>query len=1139
MSAGKFYNAIFFLAVFIFVILLFYRFSIQNSQRIQEQNLVYAEDSARQTAVRLNDTFRHSQFLIERYAHFLSYFMEKKHFNAEFLADLERNSPFNTVRFSNKYGICTTSSGQVLNVADAEFFKSGMKGESGVSVQLDSKIYHETILGFYAPIIEEKNVIGVLRGAYLAGSYLRQLLKTDYFGQSADVFLCLPDGTIISSSSEKEYSGNVFECIIENGMVDRSALERIEELYKSGKDGAIANDSGQTIDNVCIMHLPSYPYFLVQSFPDGVTSKMIDNANMAGMQLELFLLLLSACVAAWLVMKAKFQKAALERENRIYGTVMQGISSIFNSQYHICNLENSTVFPISAHDLKKYKGLPEDENYQNILMENSVNIVPKKAQKEFQEFFQPENLTRLLSRSNITLFECHLKEKNRDVWENRIASCISRNEDGKPLKVLLLRQDVTEMKERELEAKKRLIIADRKEKQYRQAATANAMCVYEFNIAEDLILGDIEAKIDGETFSLLSLCNLKAPCQATRFFNCWKNFVLPESLQEYARIANLEYLKECFANGRTEVDVDYWCQLQERELCLRQSFYLTRDKGNLEDKGDLVGLCIIRDITEMALNQRKQTQILQDALAQAKHANEAKTTFLSNMSHDIRTPMNAIIGFATIAVSHLDNREQVKDCLQKVLSSSNHLLCLINDILDMSRIESGKMQLNIRECNISDLMHNLVNIIQPQVKAKKLHLFMDTGDVANEDVYADPLKLNQIFINLLGNAVKYTPAGGTIHFSIAQEKIFRHGYARYVFIVQDNGVGMSQEFVKHIFEPFERESTTTISGIQGTGLGMAITKNIIEMMEGEIEVESEPGEGSTFRVALNLKLQDAPQDEVKIEQLSNLRALVVDDDYHVCDSVSKMLGHLGMRPEWTTSGREAAYRTQIAKNDGDPFHTFIIDWQMPDLNGVETTRRIRKIVGNDIPIIILTAYEWTDIEEEAREAGVTAFCAKPLFMSDLKNAMLANHNLIKKEEKTEATPENFKGKRVLLVDDLEMNREVAQFILEESGFQVEVAPDGTDAVEMVKNSAENYYDVILMDVQMPTMNGYEATRVIRTLDRRDVKTLPIIAMTANALEDDREAALKSGMNAHISKPIDIAKFFEVLHNFVMGDSPKK
>ena len=518
---------------------------------------------------------------------------------------------------------------------------------------------------------------------------------------------------------------------------------------------------------------------------------------------------------------------------------------------------------------------------------------------------------------------------------------------------------------------------------------------------------------------------------------------------------------------------------------------------------------------------------------QAQRANQAKTTFLSNMSHDIRTPMNAIIGFAAIAASHIDNKDQVQDCLQKVLASSNHLLSLINDILDMSRIESGKVQIKEQECNISELTHNLVNIIQPQVKAKQLELFIDTFNVSNEEIIADPLKLSQVFVNLLSNAVKYTPAGGTVSFRIEQQAAFRRGRGDYVFTVKDNGIGMAPDFVEHIFEPFEREATTTRSGIQGTGLGMAITKNIVDMMGGTITVRSEKGRGSEFRVELSLKLQDGEGNTARIKELEGLRAIVVDDDCDSCESVARMLKQIGMRAEWTTSGREAVYRAKSAHNEGDSYHTYIIDWQMPELSGIETCRRIRAAIGQEAPIIILTAYDWTEIEEEAKEAGITVFCAKPLFMSDLKSALLAANHLAEQEEAGASWADtDFTGKRVLLVEDNELNREIAQAILEETGFTVETAPDGTDAVDMVRRAEEGWYDAVLMDVQMPVMDGYEATRTIRALPRKDVRDLPIIAMTANAMEEDKETALKNGMNAHIAKPLDIELFLSILRKYL-------
>ena len=810
---------------------------------------------------------------------------------------------------------------------------------------------------------------------------------------------------------------------------------------------------------------------------------------------------------------------------------MKGLNTLFSSKYLTVDLETGIYSYTAGVKLSDNQAMREGA-YSDIVENHSKEIIGEEAQENFRQTLEAESMVKNLADQDTFTYECHVMRDGQEEWEQMTVVCIERKEK-RAVKMLYLRQNITEMKQREQRRKEEMAIMNRKEMQYRIAITSNAFSSFEFNLTQDLIEQDIiRENAAGEQISLLARVGLQAPCKASECFESWKQFILPESLADYSDVVNVENLRRCFEKGEVEIDVDYWAVVEDdgRQICMRQTFIMTQD----DMSGDVITMVVSRDITEQVIRQKEQTEALQDALMHARQANEAKTTFLSNMSHDIRTPMNAIIGFATIAASRIDNRDQVKECLQKVLASSNHLLSLINDILDMSRIESGKMQIHEQECNISELMHNLVNIIQPQVKAKQLELFIDTFEVTNEDVITDPLKLNQIFINLMSNAVKYTPAGGMITFRIMQHTTFKHGYGDYEFIIRDNGIGMSEEFVKHIFEPFERESTTTRSGIQGTGLGMAITKNIVEMMNGTVTVESKVGEGSTFVVNLSLKLQDVEKNAEQIKELEGLRALVVDDDFNICDSVTKMLKTIGMRAEWTTSGKEAAYRARSARDEGDSYHTYIIDWQMPETSGVETARKIRSAVGDESPIIILTAYDWTDIEEEAKAAGITAFCAKPLFMSDLKSALLSANNMGARDDSEEAVwqSKNFGGKRVLLVEDIEMNREIAEVILTESGFKVESAPDGTDAVDMVTKSEENYYDVVLMDVQMPIMNGYEATRTIRSLPREDVKTLPIIAMTANALEEDKEAALKSGMNDHIAKPIDIELLMEVLSKYI-------
>ena len=524
----------------------------------------------------------------------------------------------------------------------------------------------------------------------------------------------------------------------------------------------------------------------------------------------------------------------------------------------------------------------------------------------------------------------------------------------------------------------------------------------------------------------------------------------------------------------------------------------------------------------------EQNRKLEIALQHEGAANRAKREFLFNMSHDIRTPMNAIIGFTSLAATHIDNKEQVLDYLKKISTSSQHLLSLINDVLDMSRIESGKVKIEEKAVHLPDLVHDVRSIIQPDVSAKRLSLFIDTMDVENEDIITDPLRLNQILLNILSNAIKFTPTGGTISIRISQKNGAPKGRGCYEFRIKDNGIGMSEAFQKHIFEAFSREESSTVSGIQGTGLGMSITKNIVDMMGGTIAIESEPGKGSEFIVDLCFALSGQRVEPKQFPQLEGLRALVADDDTDTCLSVSTMLSKIGMRPEWTISGREAVIRTRYAMEQGDEFSVYIIDWLIPDMNGIEVVRQIRRVIGKSCPIIILTAYDWTDIEEEARAAGVTAFCEKPLFLSELRRVLAEPYGAEPAHKPSQPDASELKGKKLLLVEDNALNRELALEILKEAGFAVDTAEDGEIAVQKMKQAAPGQYDLILMDIQMPKMDGYEATRQIRALPDAAKAGIPIFAMTANAFEEDRQNALKAGMDGHIAKPLDIPHLLQVL-----------
>ena len=529
--------------------------------------------------------------------------------------------------------------------------------------------------------------------------------------------------------------------------------------------------------------------------------------------------------------------------------------------------------------------------------------------------------------------------------------------------------------------------------------------------------------------------------------------------------------------------------------------------------------------------EKKQDQ-LEDALQMAQSASRAKTTFLSNMSHDIRTPMNAIIGFTGLAASHIDDPEHVREYLKTIAESSEHLLSLINDVLDMSRIESGKMVLNEKPESLADILHALRDIVQADIQAKHLNFLIDTVDVRNEHVLCDKTRLNQVLFNLVSNAIKYTQAGGTISLRISQKAVTESGYASFEFRCKDNGIGIDEQFAKIIFEPFTREENSTVSGIQGTGLGMAIAKNIVEMMGGRISVTSKKGEGSEFVVSVDFKIADQKPADSAIPELKGLRGLVVDDDINACQSIADMLRDIGMHSEWCVSGREAIVRTEESLRHGDRFKVYIIDWLMPDMNGIETVRRIRKIVGNDAPIIILTAYDWVDIEDEARKAGVTDFIEKPLFPSDLHRVLLHACGKVTPDGAGKDVPVlSMKGKKVLMVDDSELNLKVGVLLLRGQGMVVDTAPNGQVAVDMIREKGTDAYDFVIMDVLMPVMDGYEATGRIRKLPGGD--KLKIIAFSANAFEEDKEKSLKAGMDGHIAKPMKIDEFMKELQRLAV------
>ena len=525
---------------------------------------------------------------------------------------------------------------------------------------------------------------------------------------------------------------------------------------------------------------------------------------------------------------------------------------------------------------------------------------------------------------------------------------------------------------------------------------------------------------------------------------------------------------------------------------------------------------------------RRQLAEVERAQREAERANRAKSEFLSNMSHDIRTPMNAIVGMTAIAAANLDNREQVASCLRKISLSSKHLLGLINDVLDMSKIESGKLTLNVDMVCLRETAESIVSIIQPQVKAKKQRFDIFIQNIRRENIYCDGVRLNQVLLNLLSNAMKFTPEEGSITMTVSQKDSPRDGnFVRTHFIVQDTGIGMSEEFQKKIFASFAREDSARVQRTEGTGLGMAITKYIVDEMGGTITVSSQRDKGSCFHVTLDL---EAAPDDMEGLRLPPWDMLLVDDDEQLCRTAADSLEEIGVRAQWALGGEEAIRMARERCRQGRDYHVILLDWKLPGMDGIETARRLRQTVGDRVPILLISAYDWSDIEDEAREAGISGFLAKPLFKSTLYRGLLrfTDAGEAPAPEPSQEAAQDFSGVRVLLAEDNELNWEIANELLSARGFVLDWAENGQQCLEKFRASRPGDYQVILMDLRMPVMNGYEATRAIRALDRPDAGTIPIIAMTADAFSEDVHKCLECGMNAHIAKPLDMRELLRLL-----------
>ena len=529
---------------------------------------------------------------------------------------------------------------------------------------------------------------------------------------------------------------------------------------------------------------------------------------------------------------------------------------------------------------------------------------------------------------------------------------------------------------------------------------------------------------------------------------------------------------------------------------------------------------------------KQQMLELDKARKEAIRASRAKSEFLSNMSHDIRTPMNAIVGMTAIATANINDMQQVQNCLRKISLSGQHLLGLINDVLDMSKIESGKLTLSMEQLSLREVMDGIVGIVQPQVRAKNQQFDVFIHDITTENVCCDSVRLNQVLLNILGNAVKFTPEEGEIHVAMYEEPSEKgENFIRIHFHITDTGIGMTREFKEHIFESFVREDNMRVHKTEGSGLGMAITKYIVDAMGGIIEVDSEPGQGTEFRVILDLKKAEVPEIDMV---LPPWRMLVVDDDRQLCESTAASLRSIGVQADWTLDAESAIKLVDGRRERQDDYQIILLDWKLPGMDGITAAREIRRRYGHDFPILLISAYDWSEIEEEAKAAGITGFIAKPLFKSTLFYGLKPYiiPSAPEEQEEQEADTQKLTGWRVLLAEDNELNWEIAEELLTAEGLELDWAENGQICVEKFQAAQPGYYDGILMDLRMPVMTGYEAARAIRALDRPDAKTIPIIAMTADAFAEDVKKCLDAGMNAHVSKPIDVREVCRQLLKFM-------
>ncbi len=968
--------------VIFLIIFAFFLFTRANEQRIMKQNMEYIQDSTIQIAQQIDLLFSDGYNNIRILSSFLSQSLDKPEVDIKHVRRLTQDSGFDFIEFADKDGWDHNITGGVSDARDRKYYLNGMRGNTGLEVIFDSRATHETLLMFYSPVTFEGEIIGVLIGVYQADNKMADLLKATYFGEDARLYLCNPEGKLVASNQPVNTKAEIkFTDLVKD---DKDLVKSINQTLQNGKNLKFTLKNRKS--SGCMTKLNDAGWFLIQIFPEAANVTMVHDANTAGIMLEIMLLLIFSIVLVMLIhfyRKERLNIVQLAEERGDYkNAVLAEAIIIFEA-----NLTKNQIWEgiwknkdgerMSVEDLLgivlpcdydtyilKWANTYVDENDRELFLENTNRLY---LNEQFEQ-----------GKSEIT-FEYYAKSLEGETIFVRRSTYLSKDKKTGDVIAYNNVKDITEQKQKENQMH-----------QYEQMLVMTASGMY-----------DGAWQVDLSDFSTVYLSfedNHITPRNKAKW-NIWldkqEEYVHPKDIERVKEILGEESLLKMPVGGNIRCD---FRSKRKNQNGLYKAYSTNAFK--VERDGKLYVNLVTMDNTASVENEMKQKAMIEDALLREESASKAKTRFLSNMSHDIRTPMNAIIGFTSLAITHIDNRKKVLDYLNKISTSSNHLLSLINDVLDMSRIESGRVHLDETECNLQDIIHELENMLKTEMESRNLEFHIDVPESFNGQVICDKLRLNQILLNLLSNAMKFTNSGGSVLFQLTEIPEKNKEQSIYEFRIKDTGIGMSEEFQKHIFEPFERERTSTVSGVQGTGLGMAITQNLVKMMSGTITVTSKKDVGTEFIVQLPLKKVLAKQTETITKEKED----------------------------------SAAFRMSMA------------------------------------------------------------------------------------------------GQRILLVEDNELNREIAEEILSEAGLLVEEAEDGSIAIDKLMENGAGYYRLVLMDIQMPEIDGYAATKIIRSFVDEELANIPIIAMTANAFDEDKRKAFEAGMNAHIAKPIDVKKLWVVMES---------